>query len=156
MSRPCLARARRWPCLFALLWLAGCADGGPGTPAAEAGPEALTRARVGEVLAAAAGGGESLAPFVRYLGSERELRYARAATYEGPQVRELDSIAARIRGHAALGAPTFVGAEVRTLRDPPWVAWTLSFGPAATAQRVIYAFVKVGDAWLLGDIDDLN
>ncbi len=144
-----------WILLLAAL-LVACGDTPPQQPAAGGGPEQETRARVAEVLAAAAQGGAALAPLTRYLGSERELRYAKAASYEGAQVRELDAIAARVRGHAALGAPTFVGAETRERGEQPWVAWTLTFGTGGDARRVLYAFVKVGEHWLLGDIDNLD
>lgn len=144
-----------WIVLLAVL-LTACGDTPAQQPASSGGPEQETRARVTEVLAAAAQGGAALAPLTRYLGSERELRHAKAASYEGAQVRELDAIAARVRGHAALGEPTFVGSETRSRGEQHWVAWTLTFGAGTDARRVLYAFVKVGEHWLLGDIDDLD
>jgi hypothetical protein len=109
-----------------------------------------------EVLEASAKGGAALAPLTRYMGEEREKRFSSEARYEGTQVRELDSIAARVRSHAALGRPTFVEAETREVGGHAWVAWTLSFGTGEARQRVLYAFVRVGERWLLGDIDNLD
>jgi len=137
-----------------------CGDsqgGGPASgtrgPAADASPEAAVKGRLLALFAAAPAGGAHVAPFVAYKGKDDARRYKEAATYAGDDVRQIDRVADRIRKHLAAGTPTFEKAETRAKGGESWVAWTITFGSGATAVKALYACVKAGDVWLLGDID---
>jgi len=132
-------------------------EGGPASgtrgPAADAAPEVVVKARTEALFAAAKEGGAQVAPFLAYKGKDDARRYKEAATYAGDDVRQVDRVVDRIRKHLAAGAPTFEKAETRAKGGETWVAWTVTFGAGATAVKALYAFVKAGDVWLLGDID---
>jgi hypothetical protein len=131
----------------------------PAASAPDAAPEAAVKARLEEVFATVRTGGEkgagaALAPFIVYRGGDEARRYKSSARYEGDEIRQVDRIGARIRKHLAAGAPTFEKAETRAKGAEAWVAWTITFGTGEGAAKALYACVKAGDAWLLGDIDD--
>lgn len=130
---------------------------GPAAPAAAS--EDAVKARLEALFATVREGGEKgagakLAPFIVYRGGDETRRWKSAARYEGDEVRQVDRIGDRIRKHLAAGAPTFAKAETRSKGGEPWVAWTVTFGAGEGAAKALYACVRVGDTWLLGDIDD--
>ena len=152
--------------------LPGCGDpkgGGPvpptqgpvagATPAAgtDVAPEVATKARLEALFAAVRGGGEKgagamLAPFIAYKGSDEARRYKEPARYEGDDIRQVDHVVDRIRKHLAVGTPTFVNAKSRPLGGEAWVSWTITFGAGDGAVKALYACVRAGGVWLLGDI----
>lgn len=131
----------------------------PAASATDPAPEATVKARLEALFAAVRGGGDKgagaqVAPFVAYKGRDEARRYKAPARYEGDEVRQLDRVGDRVRKHLAAGAPTFVKAETRSKGGEAWIAWTITFGTGEGAAKALYACVKAGDAWLLGDIDD--
>ncbi|MBL9088294.1 MAG: hypothetical protein JNM10_14235 [Planctomycetia bacterium] len=137
--------------------VAGATPGAAAAP--DAAPEATVKARLEALFAAVRAGGEkgagaALAPFVVYRGGDATRRYKSSARYEGDEIRQVDRVGERIRKHLAAGAPAFEKAETRSKGGEAWVAWTITFGTGEGASKALYACVKAGDAWLLGDIDD--
>lgn len=172
MRRPVAIRTVVLAALAACV-LPGCGDpkgGGPvpptqgpvagasAAPAPDAAPEAAVKARLEALFAAVQAGGDAaagprIAPFIAYKGRDAARRYKEPARYEGDDARPIDRVIDRVRKHLAAGAPTFEKAETRSKGGEAWVAWHLTFGTGEGAVKALYACVRAGDAWLLGDID---
>ena len=95
------------------------------------------------------------APYIAYMGDDESRKWKDVADYTKPEERiQVDDICSKINNTVNQDSNyKFIGYRIEHESEGTWHAMTISHKKKGENKRTALAFLKIGDRFILGDID---